>query len=152
VVRWILVAIGAFALGGFLGGVVANATIPSREQMRTQAAELVPPGRTLLTGLEILVGPYQAFAGFQTYGIEVEVVSDAMLDHGARLGWRHVDTEVLPGGYVQRWTRQEADASLHIKNAEMSEEGTVYVRYPDSPSTGSSSAPSSEQPSDWSRH
>lgn len=136
--RWILVAVGALALGGFLGGVVANATIPSREQMRTWASELVPPGARAtgvgqLTGLEALVGPYQAFAGFQTHGIDVEVVSEAMLDHGAELGWRHIDTEELPGGHVQQWTREDADASIIIHNADMREEGTVYVRYPDSP-------------------
>jgi hypothetical protein len=136
--RWIMVAIGATALGGFLGGVVADATVPSREQMRTWAAALVPPaGQTInvgeLSGLEMFVGPYEAYASFQSYGIDVDVASEGMLAHGAELGWQHIETDVRPGGHVQRWTREEANASIYIFNADMSAEGVVWVRYPHSP-------------------
>jgi hypothetical protein len=86
-----------------------------------------------LSGLEMFVGPYEAYASFQSYDIDVDVVSEGMLDHGAELGWQHIETDVRPGGHVQRWTREEANASIYILNADMSSTGMVWVRYPHSP-------------------
>lgn len=136
--RFSLVTILGLVLGAAIGGTIANVTIPSHEQMRDFAADLVPPGTVTtdvseLTGFELLVGRYEAIAGFDTQDEEVTTVAAALRDHAVELGWTLVRIETAAGGEVQYWTRQQADASIYIKDFAGPGDGTIYVHYQESP-------------------
>lgn len=117
---------------------MANVTIPSHDQMRQFATDLVPPGTVTtdvseLTGFEPLVGRYEAVAGFDSQGAEVATVAEALRLHAVELGWTLVRIEPTAAGEVQYWTRAQADASVHIRNFESEEDGTIFVYYQESP-------------------
>jgi hypothetical protein len=136
--RFILLPIVGLGLGAAAGGMIANGTILSHDQMRQLAADLVPPGTETtdvseLAGFEPLVGRYEAVAGFDSQGAEVATVAPALRGHAVQLGWTLVRIEPTAAGEVQYWTRPQADASVHIKNFEGPGDGTIYVHYQESP-------------------
>lgn len=117
---------------------MANVTIPSHDQMRQFATDLVPPGTVTtdvseLTGFEPLVGRYEAVAGFDSQGAEVATVAEALRGHAVELGWTLVRIEPTAAGEVQYWTRAQADASVHLRSFEGPGDGTIYVHYQESP-------------------
>lgn len=125
-------------VGAAIGGFIAHVTIPSHEQLRGFAEDLVPPGTTatgssIVSGFEPLVGPPEAWANFNIPGADVAAVAETVRHHAAQLGWTYVRTDDFPAGEVQHWSRDEARASIHLPNSEGDEDGAIAVRYHASP-------------------
>lgn len=129
-----LLAVIGLVLGAAIGGIIANVTIPSHEQMRKFAADLVPPGTVMthvgqVTGFELFVGEYEAIASFDSRGAEASTVAEALSDHAADLGWTLVRIEPTAAGEQQFWSRENIRATIYVANFEIEEDGTIFVRY-----------------------
>jgi hypothetical protein len=136
--RSVLLTVVGLVLGAAAGGTIANLTIPSHEQMRQFAADLVPPGTQptgvgQVSGIEMFVGPYEAIGGFETDGVDVATLAALVRTHAIGQGWTHVRTEPTSAGERQFWAREQINATITVSNFEVSEDGTIFVRYASSP-------------------
>ena len=130
-------AVGLVA-GAAVGGLIANATIPSHDQLQALAEDLVPPGAVLtgasvVSGFEPLVGPPEAIARFDSKGADVATVFESVRDHASQLGWTHVQTDDSPAGEVQNWSRTEAKAAVYVRNFEGADDEVIFVNHLASP-------------------
>jgi hypothetical protein len=121
-----------------VGGLIANATIPSHDQLQSLAEGLVPPGSVLtrasvVSGFEPLVGPPEAIAHFDTSGADVATVVDSVREHASQLGWTHVRTDDYPAGEILYWSRTEAKAAVHVRDFESTDDGVIFINHHASP-------------------
>jgi hypothetical protein len=136
--RSVLLSVVGLVLGAAAGGTIANVTIPSHEQMRQFAADLVPPGTQptgvgQVSGIEMFVGPYEAIGGFETDGVDVATLATLVRTRATEQGWTHVRTEPTSAGERQFWAREQIRATISIRNSEGYQDGTIFVRYASSP-------------------
>jgi hypothetical protein len=126
------------AIGVAVGALIANAMMPSHDQLQDLAEDLVPSGLILtgasvVSGFEPFVGPPTAIAEFDSQGASVQSVADAARRNADNLGWSFVGTEDTSAGEVQRWSLGGTNASIHIRDLEGAEDGAVVVTHRDSP-------------------
>lgn len=121
-----------------MGGLIANATIPSHDDLQALAEDLVPPGSRLtgasvVSGFEPFVGPAEAIAHFDSGDSEVATVAEAVRARASSLGWTPDGTDELTAGEIQRWSRPEADAAVYISSSHSDDDGTIFVTHAASP-------------------